>query len=136
MLPTAEILIPEELTKDLATLTQRGYSPVVVEEGSRVFVIFRGYVLPDGTYNTEKTDLLIFTTQFYPNAGFDMFWVDENLKLKNGGIPKSADQIENYLGRRWRRFSYHPYNTKPWNPSEDSVLSFMAYVNQRLGKGD
>lgn len=129
-------MIPDELTRELATLAERGYVPEVVEEGPRVFIVLRGYVLPDGFYNMERTDLLIFTTQFYPNAGFDMFWVDEGLKLKNGGTPRSADQIESYLGRRWRRFSYHPYNNKPWNPSEDSVIGFVAYVSQRLGKGD
>jgi hypothetical protein len=129
-------LIPDELTKDLATLAQRGLAHEVVEEGPRIFIVFKRYELPDGLYSTEKTDLMIFTTQFYPNAGFDMFWVEEGLKLKGGGIPKNADQIENYLGKRWRRFSYHPYTNKPWNPSEDSVIGFLAYVAQRLRKAD
>ena len=129
-------MIPDELTKDLATLAQRGLVHEVVEEGPRIFIVFKGYELPDGLYSMEKTDLMIFTTQFYPNAGFDMFWVDEGLKLKGEGIPKNADQIENYLGKRWRRFSYHPYNSKPWSPSEDSVIRFMVYVEQRLRKGD
>ena len=128
-------MIPDELTKDLATMAEMGHINVV-EEGPRVFILFKNYALPDGLYNMEKTDLMIFTTQFYPNAGFDMFWVDEALHLKRGGIPKNADQVESYLGRRWRRFSYHPYNIKPWNPSEDSVIRFLAYVEQRLRRGD
>jgi hypothetical protein len=129
-------MIPEELIADLTILKDRGYVYEVPEDGGRVYVVFKGFPLPQGVYNLERTDLLIFTTPHYPNAGFDMFWVDAGLTLKSGGVPKSADSIESYLGRQWRRFSYHPYNSKPWNPSEDNVASFMAYVEQRLRRGD
>lgn len=117
-------------------MSDRGYVFEVIEEGARVFIVFKSYPLPDGHYNVATTDLMIFTTQFYPNAGFDMFWVGEDLRLKNGAIPKSAELVESYLSRRWRRFSYHPYNVKPWNPAEDSVIRFVEYVNQRLSRGD
>ena len=129
-------MIPEELTKDLEILKEQNYSYEIVEESGRVNILFKGYPLPSGIYNQEKTDLLIFTTPQYPNAGFDMFWVDENLKLQNNTIPQNGDSIEVYLGRRWRRFSYHPYNSKPWNPSEDNVVSFMSYIEQRLRRGN
>src|SRR6266568_969910 len=104
--------------------------------GSQILVIFRNYQLPLGIYNREKTDLMIFTTPYYPNAGFDMFWVDDRLLLKNNSIPQGANSVENYLGRNWRRFSYHPYSARPWNPGEDSILTFMQHVEQRLRKGD
>jgi len=129
-------MIPDELLSDLKVLGDNGFVYQVVEDGGRIFIVFAGYQLPTGTYNVEKTDLLIFTTPLYPNAGFDMFWVEPNLKLSSGAVPKSADSIESYLGRSWRRFSYHPYNQRPWNPSEDNVVAFMAYVAQRLKRGD
>ena len=129
-------MIPDELTKDLQILKEAGYSFEVVEEGPRIYVVFKSYKLPPGLFNVDTSDLMVFTTQQYPNASLDMFWVDEKLSLKNGGTPKSADQLESYLGRRWRRFSYHPFNNRPWNPAEDSVVSYMSYVDQRLGRGD
>lgn len=129
-------MIPDELIKDLEILKEQGHIFEVVEESPKICIVFKDYPLPPGIYNIEKTDLLIFTTPHYPNAGFDMFWVDPKLTLKNNGHPKSAETFENHLGKQWRRFSYHPYNTKPWNPSEDSVVSFMSYVEQRLQKGD
>src|SRR5947209_4992521 len=121
-------MIPEELLADLKTLHERGLLCEITEDGQRIFLIFRDYPLPLGVYNVPKTDLLIFTTPHYPNAGFDMFWVSPELRLQNGGVPKSADSIETYIGKTWRRFSYHPYNVRPWSPSEDSVISFVAYV--------
>jgi hypothetical protein len=129
-------MIPDELLADLKVLGDNGFVYQVAEEGGRIFIVFSGYQLPSGIYNVEKTDLLIFTTPLYPNAGFDMFWVEPNLKLSSGAVPKNADSIESYLGRSWRRFSYHPYNQRAWNPSEDNVGAFMAYVAQRLKRGD
>lgn len=129
-------MIPEELTKDLELLNKRGYQFEVKEEKNLIYIIFKDFPLPQGLYNIEKTSLLIFTTPHYPNAGFDMFWVDENLKLKNGNIPKQAEAIELHYGMKRRRFSYHPYNAKPWNPSEDNVVTHIEYVNQRLRNGD
>ncbi len=130
------ILIPDALLADLKILQDRGFSYKIVEENPRIFIVFNDHPLPVGLYNMEKTDLLVFTTPYYPNAGFDMFWVDDRLLLKNNNIPQGAEAVESYLGRNWRRFSYHPYNIKPWNPSEDNVVTFMAYVEQRLKKGD
>ncbi len=129
-------MIPEELTKDLQVLKDSGFNYDVVEEDLKIYVVFRNYPLPSQIYNIGSTDLLIFTTVHYPNAGFDMFWTDEKLKLNNNGVPKNAEVIEQYLGRNWRRFSYHPFNNRAWNPSVDSVISYMSYIDQRLRKGD
>ena len=129
-------LVPETLVVDMQVLRDRGYDFEIIEENPRIFIVFKNYPLPKGAYNLDQTDLLVFTTPYYPNAGFDMFWVDEKLLLKNGAIPQGAGSIENYRGRNWRRFSYHPYNTKQWNPSEDSAATFIAYVEQRLQKGN
>lgn len=129
-------MIPEELVQDLQVLKDQGLEFSIIEESGKIYIEFKDYPLPPGLYTLDKTNLLIFTTPYYPNAGFDMFWVDQSLFLKNNGVPKSAECIEPHLGRNWRRFSYHPYNNRPWNPSEDSVIRFMSYVQQRLRNGD
>ncbi len=129
-------MIPEELIKDLQVLKESGFVCDLVEDGSRIYIVFKNYPLPPLIYNMEKTDLLIFTTVQYPNVGFDMFWTDERLTLKNNGVPKSTESVELYIGKRWRRFSYHPFNVIPWNPSKDSVISYISYIDQRLNKGD
>lgn len=129
-------MIPQELVNDLQVLKDQGLEYNLSEDTGKVYVVFVSYPLPAEKYNMEKTPLLIFTTPYYPNAAFDMFWVDQNLLLKNGCVPKSAESIESHLGKNWRRFSYHPYNNKRWNPGEDSVINFMSYVQQRLDRGD
>ena len=129
-------MIPDELIKDLSILGQRGFVYELIEANSRVYIKFTNHPLPDGVYNVQNTNILIFTTPLYPNAGFDMFWVDDKLTLKNGSLPKNAELLETHLGSQWRRFSYHPYQKKPWNPAVDSVSVFMQHVEQRLRNGD
>lgn len=129
-------MIPDELMKDLEVLKGHGYSCQIIEDGGKIYIKFTDYPLPQGIYNVDKTEVLIFTTPHYPNAGFDMFWASPNLSLKNNGHPKSAEVFEPHLGTSWRRFSYHPYQQKPWNPSEDSIITFVEHVRQRLVKGD
>ena len=125
-------MIPQDLTDDLKEL---GYVFEVLEDANKVYVRFENFVIPSDKFSVSTTQLLIFTT-LYPKANFDMFWTDENLVLKNGSIPKSAEVIETHLGKRWRRFSYHPYNNKPWNPALDDVGSFIEHVRERLRRGD
>lgn len=129
-------MISQELKEELNSLRERGFQCEATEEGSRIFIFFKDFLLPENVYNVDKTDLLIYTSNLYPNCGFDMFWVDEKLTLKDGAIPRNGDSIEPYLGKKWRRFSYHPYNAKSWNPSEDNLGSYVEYIQQRLRRGD
>lgn len=129
-------MIPEELRQDVAKLHADFHSTEISEDGTIIYVQFIGYHLPPLIYNKLVTDLLVLTTPMYPRAGFDMFWTDPDLTLANGNIPSAAGEIETYLGRQWRRFSYHPYQNRPWDPSEDSLVSFLSYIAQRLARGD
>ena len=129
-------MMPEDLQKDAEILAENGFCFEIVPEGERFYMRFKDFPLPEGVYNAEKTTLLIFTTQLYPKAGFDMFWTDPELKLKNGSVPGRAGVIQSHLGQKWRRFSYHPYNEMNWNPSEDDVARYVEYVQQRLRNGD
>lgn len=129
-------MIPEDLRRDAEALTKRDFTFAFIEEGQHIYMLFSDFPLPTGVYNTETTDLLIFTTPHYPCAGFDMFWTDQELTLKDGTVPKQAETMESYLGKTWRRFSYHPHENTPWNPSEDNVGRYIEYVQQRLRNGD
>lgn len=129
-------MIPQDLIDDLKELTELGYVFEVKEDDNKVYIQFENFVIPSDKFNMITTPLLIFTTPQYPKANFDMFWTDEKLILKNGNIPLNSEVIEIHLGKRWRRFSYHPYNNKPWNPASDNVGSFIEHVRGRLRRGD
>lgn len=125
-------MIPIQLQQEVTSLNEAGYLIELHEVGTRIYLVFKEYQLPNGNFNCSETDLLIWTSTNYPYSGFDMFWVNEELRLFNNGIPKAANSIENHIGKRWRRFSIHPYQHTPWNPALDNVNSFLAYIKQRL----
>lgn len=130
-------MIPQRLKDDARILEKRGHTFRFEEgdegDGPVVYVVFDCFPLPPGAYNLEMTTLMIRTGCEYPNHGFDMFWTDPGLTLKDGSEPASTG-IDHRMGRDWRMFSYHPY--KPWNPAVHNVGGFMRHVQARLGQGD
>lgn len=124
--------MPRELERDAQALRDLGYNIELALEGQRVYVIFRDFSLGE-KFQPQRTDLMVFTTILYPNAGFDMFWVDEKVRLADGRIPQAADAIEHYMGRPWRRFSWHL--NRAWSPIRDSLPSWISYVEERIAKG-
>ncbi len=86
--------------------------------------------LPTGIYNRPRTDLLMQTTTQYPASAMDMFWVDHDLTLHDGGIPTGAESVETYFSRQWRRFSWH--RNVPWQPGRDDLVGHFEFVVARL----
>ena len=93
-------------------------------------VTISDYPLPPG-YSCATTTLLLKLPVSFPNGKPDMFWTEEGLLLANGQIPTNADNIEEALGKKWRRFSWHPQN---WQPGVDSLFTFLEFVNLGLQK--
>lgn len=125
-------MMPSELETEIVQLRLQGFEIEPIESDQRIYLVFHRFKLGE-SYAPTESDLLVFTSLQYPNAGFDMFWVDESVKLATGGLPQAGDQIEVYLGRRWRRFSWHLH--RPWNPSVDSLTSWICTVEERLHRG-
>jgi hypothetical protein len=100
----------------------------VVEEGDWINVVFRGFPLGDG-FNVPTSDLLVRVQRSYPDAGPDMFWVEVPVVLANNQVPQSADSIESYVGRPWRRFSWH---RQVWNASIDNLPGHLEFIRRRL----
>lgn len=119
-----------QLIDEIEALRRVGYKISFSEDGNWVSVIIHEYPVPDG-FSKQETNLLIRAQQSYPNSKLDMFWSDVDLVLENGAVPASADQLENYGGKQWRRFSWHP---KSWNPGRDNLRTYLEFVNTRFAR--
>jgi hypothetical protein len=126
--------IPPQLENDVIILQKEGFEVTTIRnstEGSRIYVLFNNYKLPRG-WNKATTKLLLITDISYPNSKVDMFWVDADLRLADGGkVAQSAGTIETYLDQPWQRFSWH---VQRWNPALDNVITYLATVDTRLGQ--
>jgi len=119
---------PSQLLQEIEALRLQGYNISVTEDSSWVSVVFHDYPVSTG-FSKNKTNLLVRAQQSYPNSNLDMFWTDVDLVLADGRVPTSADQLENYNGQQWRRFSWHP---KSWNPGRDNLCTFLEFINTRF----
>jgi hypothetical protein len=120
----------ETLLREVEELRSAGYKVDINESDGVVNLIIGDYPLPS-TYNKRQTVLLLRVPISYPNGNPDMFWTDHDLMCSNGKIPTKADQIETYLGKQWRRFSWHPQG---WNPGTGNLCMYLEFVNNGLRK--
>ena len=101
----------------------------VVQDGSRLFTLLHGYSLPNGISQAEKTDVLFIADFQYPLSAMDMFWTDIAVVRIDASLFEGSETIEDYLGRKWRRFSYHRNNI--WNPAGNPLIDHFAFMETR-----
>ena len=93
-------------------------------------LIIRDFPLPDH-WSDRKVDLMIIVPNGYPMTPLDMFYLNPTVNLSDGRVPDRGNVIEDHLGQKWQRFSWH-YQSRPWNPSKDTLLSHIRFCNRRL----
>jgi hypothetical protein len=125
-------VLPSPITDEVNTLKEEGYTVEVIESEGWANIVFHSYPVPP-QFSKPFTDLLVKLPLSYPNGRPDMFWTDDDLAFKDGRIPRSAEQIETALGKRWRRFSWHPQN---WIPGTDNLQTYLEFVNNRFAKSE
>lgn len=124
-------MIPVSLEKEVEDLRKESWIADLSETGGMICILLHDYLLPPG-YNRQTSDLLLRLPISFPSGKPDMFWMEVNVVLSNGKVPKSADSIETHLGRDWRRFSWH---LSSWDPVSCNLRTFLEFINNRLAKG-
>jgi Prokaryotic E2 family E len=99
-------------------------------DNPQIFVVLSQVTLPSGLYAQSSTDVLFITDHQYPRSALDMFWTEIGVVLAGGGTPANADSIEEYAGRRWRRFSWHRGGS--WNATGNGLLDHYHFMLQRF----
>lgn len=118
------------LEEDEEFLTEKSYKwRIDTDQVHGHCLVISDFVINVDKYNIDKTDLLILIPPQYNNSTLDMYYVNPEVKLKDGQYPSAADQFIDCLGRRWQRFSRHITN---WNPGVDSLRSFMTLIKKEL----
>ena len=124
-------MIPAQLEEEVRDLLKEGWDLELSESEGMACLFFRKYPLPP-KYSKQTTGLLLRLPLSYPNGKPDMFWVETEVLLADGNVPRKANQLETHLGRQWRRFSWHP---KSWHPATGTLRGYLEFVNCRLAKG-
>jgi len=124
-------MLPGQLVDEVGALCEEGLTATLTESDGMANVVLVGYPVQSRYYNKTSIELLLRLPLSYPNGKPDMFWTDEDFLLKNASVPKSAEVIETWLGKRRRRFSWH---LSIWNPGGDNLLTYLEFIHNRLAK--
>jgi len=128
------VVIAPELIQDIQELRSQGYAVEdSVETPGESLVVFPSFKLPAGKYNMASCRLLVRVPNGYPNAALDMFYTQPDLLLASGSAPRQSDVLEQLGGTVWRRFSWH--RTAPWKPGVDSLISYVAFIEDNFARG-
>lgn len=120
-------MLPTRLSQELSEI-DGAFDVEAHEEATVVDLIFRNFPT-SAHYSLPTTTILLRVPKSYPDAGLDMFWTDVELALANGGVPQGAGAIESYMGRSWRRFSWHHGS---WNPNVHNLHTYLDFVRRRF----
>ena len=124
------MVVTGELARHAQELREAtGLAVDLIEEGDRVFVLLHQVPLPPGYFRLAATDVLFITDRQYPCSALDMFWTELDVVRPDGRIPQGGDSIETYLGRSWRRFSWHRNGV--WDPARNGLLDHFAFMESR-----
>jgi Prokaryotic E2 family E len=128
---TGALIKLEEHCNELTELT--GIEVELIEDlPARINIVLKKVQLPPGAYRRAESDVLFLTDYQYPTSALDMFWTEVDVIRADGTIPASADQIEQYAGRTWRRFSWHRNGI--WDPTRNGVLDHYELMLDRLSR--
>lgn len=116
---------------DEAYLREKGYQWELFPDGNGACLVISDFAVAPNRYDRDKTDLLIRIPAQYNIAGLDMFYVSPELKFPNGSYPEAAGTFQDYVNRRWQRFSRH-LTTTPWRPGVDGLRMFMTLIGKEL----
>ena len=113
-------------------LTGRFPAHQVTVESGMTCVLIPAIQLPPGLSHSSS-DLLFRLSAGYPDVPPDMFWFDPHLQCADGRGIDRADQLENYLGRLWLRWSRH-MDSGAWRSGIDGLRSFFTLVEKELAR--
>ncbi len=123
--------IPSILEEDAEELrAATGLDVELTPDGTQIFVVIKQVPLPPGAFKVKTSDILFVTDQQYRYSALDMFWAEESVLRADGGLPAGGESVETYLGRRWRRFSWHRNGV--WNPNRNGLLDHFEFMQARL----
>jgi hypothetical protein len=121
---------PALLQEDAGELAElAGVRVELVEALPQIFVVLHDVPLPPVYMRTSCTALLM-TDALYPRSAMDMFWLEEGVGRTDGTAPAGTDSLEHYLGRPWRRYSWHRNGV--WRTTGNPLLDHYEFMQARL----
>lgn len=125
----------EALNTDIERLREE-YEVDIKKEGNFTQVIVRDWSIPSDAYSKDETDVMIRVPQGYPQQHPDWVYVDDDLRLADGGIPKkhNRDRVDGWLALSWH---LNNMDDVAWVPYETDLKWYLDTIcDHRLRRGE
>lgn len=117
---------------DREYLIEKGYQFEEKVDANRIGLIIRNWILPDGKYNLQMSDLLILIPNGYPEVRPDMWYFNPVILLAPANRPARQTQANiTFEGKSWQRWSRH-YPANEWRSGVDGIHTFLKKVQTAL----
>ena len=128
----------ERVAQELAMLKQK--FPLLRHGEALNWISIPEYKLPENRFNKETSKVLFNIPAGYPSTGPDNFFVDADLRLKDGSNPlafnlgSQSSSGPAIAEGNWAWFSWHPQVWRPAATIEggDNLLTFIRGINMCL----
>ena len=113
-------------------LLEKGYQFEEKIDANRNGLILRNWILPDGKFNLQTSDLLILIPNGYPEVRPDMWYFNPAILLAPAHRPARQTQANiTFEGKEWQRWSRH-YPANEWRSGVDGIYTYLKKVQTAL----
>ncbi|MFA5848861.1 MAG: hypothetical protein A2X18_07165 [Bacteroidetes bacterium GWF2_40_14] len=113
-------------------LLEKGYQFEEKIDANRNGLILRNWILPDGKFNLQTSDLLILIPNGYPEVRPDMWYFNPAILLAPAHRPARQTQANiTFEGKEWQRWSRH-YPANEWRSGVDGIHTYLKKVQTAL----
>lgn len=120
--------LPEE---DVEQLDVLGLPWETVNDGGRLWLLIRNYLIPKG-YNVTTATVAIQIPPSYPTAPLDMVYFDPAFSRVDGIRIGATEAMEYIQGRPFQRWSRHWTQSNPWRVGVDDIAAHLRLVDEWL----
>ena len=106
-----------------------GVQVEIIDTPPQIFLLIHEMPLPP-VYTRASCTALLQTDALYPRSAMDMFWLQEDVARVDGRMPAGSESLETYLGRPWRRYSWHRNGV--WRTRGNPLLDHYEFMQARL----
>lgn len=113
-------------------LMGKGYQFEEKIDANRNGLILRNWILPEGKFNLQMSDLLILIPNGYPEIRPDMWYFNPALLLAPTNRLARQTQVNiTFEGKMWQRWSRH-YPANDWRSGIDGIHTYLKKVQAAL----
>ncbi|OFX84820.1 MAG: hypothetical protein A2W99_06375 [Bacteroidetes bacterium GWF2_33_16] len=113
-------------------LLDKGYQFEEKIDSGRNGLIIKNWILPNGKYDRQISDLLIILPNGYPEVRPDMWYFNPAILLAPSNRPARQTQANiSFEGKVWQRWSRH-YPANEWRSGIDGIHTYLKKVQIAL----